>query len=103
MSYPKQLLENIAQAGVGAVNHYAVADSLLDWARKDVSRAAREGSNIITNTRAGNVEVHRQTARGYYRIVRFNAGPEYTPPLFEGTKAETIAHLATLYKIEVEA
>lgn len=103
--YPKALMANIEAARLGAVNHYQVADGILDIARMDVNRATKNGSHILTATRRGNVTIHRTPARGFYKVTRQATVAEVVagvavPPIFEGSKAETIAFVSSLYILE---
>lgn len=96
-NYPKALMANIQAANLGAVNHFVVADQVLSIAKSDVGMATRRGSHLIAGTMRGNVTIYRTEARGFYKVVPFGFNPM---PIFEGSKAETIAFVSTLYRME---
>lgn len=103
--YPKALMANIEAARLGAVNHNEVADQVLAIAKSDVGMATRHGSHIVARTLRGNVTIERTTARGFYKVTRQATIAEVmaglaVPPIFEGSKAETIAFVAGLYQLE---
>lgn len=95
--YPKALMANIEAANIRVANHYVIADQILSIAKSDVSLALRHGSQVIAGTLRGNVTVYRAEARGFYKVVPFGLNPM---PIFEGSKAETIAFLSTIYRLE---
>jgi hypothetical protein len=103
-TYPAKLMANIAEAKPGAVNHYFLADRLLVCAKSDMNRATREGELLIAGCRCGTVIVRRTATRGFYTIHRQPTVAEVLAnispaPLFEGTKADAVLYLSTLYTI----